>query len=243
MTNTTESWERVAAHEAAAAPQDLSTLHYGVELPTETELRLVGRLTGRRVLDLGCGPGHNVVAAALQGAYAIGVDAASAMVAHGRTLAEENGMRVEWRVGDIAELAWLRADSIDVALATGVLAHIEDFDRVMRQVHRVLRTGGIFAFTHPHPMSLCAARDIEVEGGLPLGRYEVRRSYFDPTPIVVERDAESFTVYPRTISDILSALTRAGYGLDAFIEPEPPDGVTTPLLPRSLIVKVRKQGS
>ncbi len=243
MTNTIESWERSAAHAAAHAPRDLSTIHYFRVPPTETELRLLGNLSGRRLLDLGCGPGHNAVAAALQGAYAIAVDSATTMVAHGRSLAEEHGARVEWRTGDIAELAWLRADSIDVALAIAVLAHVEDFDRVLRQVHRVLRTGGVFVFTHPHPMSLCAGRDIEVEGGLPLGRYEVRRSYFDPTPISVDREGELFYVYPRTVSDILSALTRAGFGLEAFIEPEPPDGVTTPLLPEAIVVKARKLGS
>jgi SAM-dependent methyltransferase len=239
----TEVWDRLADRYAADAPRDVSTIHLGRRVPPDSELRLVPKLEGKRVLDLGCGPGHNAVAAALQGAHVIAVDAAPAMIANAKDLADEYAVRVEWRVGDLAELAWLRADSVDVALAIGVLAHVEDLDRALRQAHRVLRTGGVLVFDHPHPMTLCARREIEGEGALPLGRYEVHRSYFDRTPIEVEHDGEIVLVHQRTVSMILSALARAGYAIDVFLEPEPLDTTIEPILPAAILVKARKLGS
>src|SRR5207244_2028779 len=83
---------------------------------------LVGRVQGKRVLELGCGPGHNAVAIALQGAASvIAVDGSEAMLGHARQLSKDAGAKVEWRNSDLAELAWLRADSVDIALSVDAL--------------------------------------------------------------------------------------------------------------------------
>src|SRR5262249_25432866 len=141
-----------------------------------------------------------------------------AQLALGQRLAAEAETRVEWHAGDAADLAFLRADSIDVALATGVVHEIEDVDRLFRQVHGVLRAGAAFVFTQDHPMRLALGRDDEDPGGLPLGPLELRRAYFDGTPIVTKREGEALQLWPRTIADVFSALHRAGYRVDVLLE-------------------------
>src|SRR5207344_3048506 len=186
------------------------SIQFGTDLPSEADLRLCGDLKGRRVLDLGCGAGENAVAMARQGAHVIAIDVSTAQLALGRRLAEASEVRVEWHHGDAADLAFLRADSIDLALAAGMVHEIEDLDRLFRQVQRVLRPGAAFVFSHDHPMRLAVGRDDHEPGGLPLGNLEVRRSYFDPRPIVTTRDDEPVQVFPRSIADVFSALHRAG---------------------------------
>ena len=44
--------------------------------------------------------------------------------------------------------------------------------------------------------ALAVGRDDAGPGGLPLGQLEVRRSYFDPSPIVTTRDDEQIQVWP-----------------------------------------------
>lgn len=240
MTNT-QAWDRVAARAGTAGLVD--TIQFGPDLPTEADLRLVGTLRGRRVLDVGCGAGENAVAMARQGAHVIAIDASSAQLSLGRRLAEEAEVRVEWHEGDAADLAFLRADSIDLAFAAGVVHEIEDIDRVFRQVHRVLRAGAPFLFTHDHPMRLALGRDDEASGGLPLGPFEVRRSYFDTAPVVVTREGEPVRLFPRTIADVFSALHRAGYRVDVLLEPETLRSADPgPAVPTTVLWRARKEG-
>jgi SAM-dependent methyltransferase len=240
MTNT-QAWDRLAARRGAAAGVDV--VQFGPDLPTEADLRLCGDLKGRRVLDIGCGAGENAVAMARQGAHVIAIDVSSAQLALGRRLAEESEVRVEWHQGDGADLAYLRADSIDLALAAGVVHEIEDLDRLLRQVHRVLRAGSPFVFSHDHPMRLAVGRDDSGPGGLPLGRLEVRRSYFDLSPIVTTRDDEAIQVWPRTIAEVFSALHRAGYRVDVLLEPEVlRSSDPGPATPTAVLWRARKEG-
>jgi SAM-dependent methyltransferase len=239
VTNT-EAWDRIAARRGALGGGD--TIRFGTDLPTEADLRLCGTLKGRRVLDVGCGAGENAVAMARQGAHVIAIDVSTAQLALGRKLAAEAEVKVEWHHGDAADLAFLRADSIDLALATGVINEVDDLDRLFRQVHRVLRAGAPFLFTHDHPMRLALGR-ADAEDGLPLGPLEVRRSYFDDRPVAAVREGEKVQLFPRTIADVFSALHRAGYRVDVLLEPEtvqsPDPG---PAVPTTVLWRARKEG-
>ena len=61
---------------------------------------------------------------------------------------------------------------------------------------RAARRAAPFVFSYEHPMALAVSRDDVAPGGLPLGRLEVRRSYFEPGPIHVTRDGEERTAVP-----------------------------------------------
>src|SRR5205807_6455173 len=100
------------------------------------------------------------------GAHAIAVDRSAAQLSLARKLADSAEVRVEWHEGDAADLAFLRADSIDVAFAACVLGEVEDIDRLFRQVHRVLRPGAPFVFSIEHPMALTVGREGAAPGAL-----------------------------------------------------------------------------
>ena len=228
MANST-AWDNIAARRGAVA--DTSVISYGHDLPTEADLRLCGDVSGKRVLDLGCGAGENAIAFALQGAHVIAVDASTGQLQLARQLA------------DAADLAFLRADSIDLAIAVGLLGEVDDVDRLLRQAQRVLRPGGAFVFSVDHPVSLALGRDHAAPGALPLGSYVLRRSYFDVKPATVIRDGERIDIYPRTMADIFASLHRAGFRVDVLLEPEPVRTADPgPQVPPIVIWRARKEG-
>ncbi|HLM16987.1 MAG TPA: class I SAM-dependent methyltransferase [Acidimicrobiia bacterium] len=198
--------------------------------PTDPELRLLGDLRGKRVLDLGCGTGSAAIAFAQQGAIVIALDPTDARLARARARAEQAEVKVEWRTGDLADLAFLRAESIDAAFASSSVAEVDDAARLFRQVQRVLKPNGAFVFSYAHPMSLC----IDASG-------VVTRSYFDPGPIDLERDGDSVRIHVRDIGDVFTELGRAGFRVDTIVEPKP----STPgaRIPDTIVWRARKEGA
>jgi ubiquinone/menaquinone biosynthesis C-methylase UbiE len=238
------AWDRYAAAYQTRSQFSTSTAYYGPEIPTEASLRLLGDLKGKRVLELGCGGGQSSIAFAKQGATAIGVDFSVQQLAFARRLCEREDVKVELRQGDLADLAFLRADSIDVVFSSYAFGYVEDLNRVFRQVHRVLRPGAPLVFSLPHPLS--EVYDLDSETPLAL-----RRSYFDKTPVAREVGGVVFTEYHHTFADIYMGLARSSYRVDLVLEPEPlatgrhsaewNDAFL--YVPRTLIVRARKEGN
>lgn len=243
-TDNAAAWDRYAAVYQAGAQLPTNTAHYGPDAPTEADLRILGDLKGKRVLELGCGGAQCSIAFVKQGATAIGVDFSAEQLAFARRLCEREEVRVDLRHGDLADLAFLRADSIDLVFSAYTFGYVEDLNRVFRQVHRVLKVGAPLVFSLPHP----AYAMIDDDANPPL---LVRRSYFDHTPKEYKWGGISFTDYHHTFSDLYMSLARASYRVDLVLEPEPvPDAPrsqfwreTFTMVPRTLIIRARKEGN
>jgi ubiquinone/menaquinone biosynthesis C-methylase UbiE len=238
------AWDRYSADYQAEARIPTDVVHYGPDIATETELRLLGDVKGRRVLELGCGGAQNSIALAKEGANVTGVDASAEQLAFGRRLADAEGVKVELRHGDLADLAFLRSDSIDLVLSAYAFDYVEDLGRVFRQVHRVLKVGAPMVFSLKHPAYTLLDDDAEP----PL---LVRRSYFDKSPVRYSRAGGLFAEYPHTFADLTMGLARASYRIEVILEPEPnPAGPRTAhwrdafrSVPRTIIFKARKAGN
>jgi SAM-dependent methyltransferase len=108
-------------------------------------------LTGRRVLDLGCGLGEYVRAFERHGARALGCDiAASRLVeARKRGLALERPSRAEYLAAAGERLPFADG-SLDVIVLNEVIEHVDDDRETLREVSRVLKPGGICILYAPN---------------------------------------------------------------------------------------------
>jgi SAM-dependent methyltransferase len=236
-------WHRFSAAHPVDHGQG-SVAIYGADLPTEDDLRLLGDLEGTRVLDLGCGAGHNAVVFSRQGAKVIAVDGSAARLATARQRAEDAGARIEWHQADLAELAFLRSDSVDAAVSVMALAEVDDLARVFRQVHRVLKPESPFVFTVPHP----AFAMFDPTGADPL---RVQRAYDDEAPRTWPLGDDEVVDHPRTISTLFTTLHRSNFRVDQLLEPvAPPTGGRSPwfteamrYVPATVLFRARKQGN
>jgi SAM-dependent methyltransferase len=239
-----EAWDRHSAAYQAGANLSTDVAQYGPDIPDESRLRLLGDLRGKHVLELGCGGAQCSIAFAKQGATVMGIDFSAEQLAYARRLCEREEVKVELRQGDLADLASVRADSLDLVFSAYAFDYVEDVNRVFRQVHRVLRVGAPLVFSIPHP----AFHMIEPYSDEP---YLIRRSYWDFAPIDFERDGVAFTEHHHTVADIYTGLVRSSYRVDLMLEPEPlkerprsqywTEAMTR--VPRTLIVRARKEGN
>lgn len=223
------SWDRLSDWYQANARIPTDVVTYGGGLPTEAELRLCGDVKGKRVLELGCGGAQCAIAFAKQGARSIGVDISAVQLAYGRRLAEAEGVRVELRHCDMADLGFITSGSIDLAFSAQAFAFVDDLNRVFRQVHRVLRPEAPLVFSLRHPFSTIVHAD------------RVIRAYWSDEPNDWEEQGIGFTTYQHTVADLFAALARAGFRVDAILEPEPPNARRA-MIPPGLVMRARKQG-
>lgn len=238
------AWDRFSAAYQAEARLPTDAAHYGPDIPTETDLRLLGSVKGRRVLELGCGGGQCSIAFAKQGASVTGVDHSAEQLTFARRLAESEGVKAEFRLGDLADLAFLRTDSVDAVFSSYAFGYVEDIGRVFRQVHRVLKVGAPLVFSLGHP----AYHLIDDDADPAL---LIRRSYFDRRPLTEHHPGVEFTVFPHTFADLTMGLLKSSYKIETILEPEPASGgprsnlwrETFRYVPRTIIFKARKEGN
>src|SRR5207245_5499062 len=83
---------------------------------------------------------------------------------------------VRFLEADAQDLSMLDDGNFDIAFSAYALGFVEDIGRTFREVARVLRPGGLFAFSWMSPLFA-----ITEDRGL-----FVKRSYFDRSPIVFE---------------------------------------------------------
>jgi len=100
---------------------------------------------GKAVLDLGCAGGFMAEALAARGATVTGIDPAAEAVAAARRHAQAQGLSIRYDVGAGEALPYGDA-AFDAVVCVDVLEHVADLDRVLAEVARTLRPGGLFLF-------------------------------------------------------------------------------------------------
>lgn len=100
---------------------------------------------GKAILDLGCAGGFMAEALALRGATVTGIDPAAAAIDAARAHASEAGLQISYEVGVGEALPYATA-SFDAVICVDVLEHVSDLGKVMAEISRTLRPGGLFLF-------------------------------------------------------------------------------------------------
>ena len=108
--------------------------------------QLIGSHAGGVLLDVGCGPGVHLFPLAADFRRVIGVDLAPRMIAAAsrRCEADRHGARIELHTASAEDLGCVAAQSVDVALCTGVLEHVIDKTALLGEVNRALKPDGRF---------------------------------------------------------------------------------------------------
>ncbi|RIH77469.1 putative methyltransferase YcgJ [Calidithermus terrae] len=144
-------------------------------------------LEGRgRVLDLGCGQGHDSLRLARLGFHAVGLDLSGEALERARAAAREEGLGARFVQGDMSQGLPFPGGAFDAVLANLSLHYFDHATRrfVLAEVGRVLVAGGVLAL---HVNSSLEAERRRAEGaamqelepGFYLEEAGVQRCYFD----------------------------------------------------------------
>jgi len=154
-----EAWSRLTSDAPVSGIR--ATVRAGREQMRATLLRwLPEDLTGRRVLDAGCGTGAMAVEAARRGAEVVAVDVAAKLVDLARERAPDDlgGGRVDFRTGDFTDPALGRFDHV-VAMDSFVHYGLDDVVAVLGELAARTEASIVFTFA-PRTPALAAMHSV-----------------------------------------------------------------------------------
>jgi ubiquinone/menaquinone biosynthesis C-methylase UbiE len=184
----------------------------------EPELRVLGDVRGKDVLELGCGAAQWSIALAGLGARCVGLDNSERQLDHARRAMAAAGVEFPL-VHASAESVPLPDASFDVVFCDHGATSFADPERTVPEAARLLRPGGLFAFNAESALHfLCwdEAADAVTD--------RLQNAYFEGLRAEDADGAVNFA-YP---TGAWIALFRAnGFVVEDLIELRPPEGART----------------
>lgn len=215
-----EFWDREseAYHERNARFIERG-LAWGLWQLPESELRILDpEVAGKDVLELGCGAAEWSRALARLGARVTGLDNSAARLEHARRAIEADGLDVEL-VHASAEAIPLPDASFELVLADWGAPTFADPYLYVPEVARVLRPGGLFAFSGATPLAWLAFDE-------PADAWseQLQRDYFG-----LHRwdDPEGSVEFNLGHGDWIRLFRGNGLAVEDLVEVQPPEGAAS----------------
>jgi SAM-dependent methyltransferase len=171
---------------------------------------LLPDLSGKRVVDLGCGFGwFSRYARSVGAASVLGLDISENMIA--RAKADTRDAAITYEIADLDHLQ-LPERAFDFAHSSLAFHYVENFAALVGTVYRSLVAGSRFVFTIEHPIYMAPSRpawtaDAEGRRIWPLDGYSVEG------PRTTDWLAKGVVKQHRTLGTTLNTLIGAGFAI------------------------------
>lgn len=172
-------------------------------------LSLVQDVKGKRVLDAACGPGKYAEILMSKGAEVVGIDLSPKMIDFAKS---RNGEKGTFEVHDLNRtLAKYNDGTFDVVLCALAMHYIENWNPVIQEFARVLKSKGKLVLSFEHPFFTYSHFN--------------SKNYFATSAVNETWSGFGKRIkmhcYKRSLQDCLLPVTDNGFYIDKLIEPLP----------------------
>ncbi len=224
---TAAEWDRMAHHYRDFV-EEAASYSRMIILPALRDL--LPDLTGKNVLDAGCGSGHSTFFLEQFGPARItGIDFSDEMLRMAELEKDQRGSQAEFIRADVQDLSAFADNQFDLLVSINVTHFLPALQPFAVECARLLRPGGLLIWGIIHPMYSAMYPLARPDGSFPERedwqmRYHDKslRAYVQPW-IERAQGSEPFLTssHHHTFSDYLDALWKAGLNLNALVEPVP----------------------
>ena len=176
--------------------------------------------TDKFVLDLGCGYGENCKEISSLGAKdVVGIDISEKMLAVANKENKcDNVSFLQMSMNDTAGLD----QKFDVILSSLAVHYIEDFEKLLKNIYRLLNCGGLFIFSQEHPLTTALKKENywsrDDDGNI------LHYNLTDYSLLGERKTSwivDNVIKYHRSFSSILNSLISTGFVIEKVLEPLP----------------------
>ena len=213
------SWDRASDEYQAQHASQLNTVGcaWGVWSLPETEVKALGDVAGKIVLELGCGAAQWSIALAERGAIPIGLDNSSRQLGHARRLIARSDVDLPLVQGTAEKLPF-REEFFDIVMCDHGAMSFADPYLTVPEVARILRPSGLLVFNTSSPLShICYSEDSH------RMEKELQTSYFGMHRFESDDSVEFQLPY----GEWIRLFRRNGLSIEDLIELRPPEEART----------------
>lgn len=176
-------------------------------------------LTGKTVLDLGCGYGWHCKYAVERGAdRVLGIDLSEKMLHMAKE--KNSDPKITYALMGLEDYDY-PVDTFDCVISNLVLHYLEDLGSIYTKISQTLKAGGIFLFNIEHPVFTAGVNEDWIYAGDGKPQYWPVDRYFYPGERTTHFLGQNVVKQHHTLSQILMGLLRAGFRLEAVEEAVP----------------------
>lgn len=184
---------------------------WGSYFPSENRLHLLGDLSDKRVLEIGCGNGQSLKYAADLGASDLwGLDISANQIEHTKDFLKAQGIHAKLICSPMENECELPTNYFDLVYSVYGIGWTTNLDKTFNHIHSYLKKNGIFIFGWSHPIHKC----VSVENG----KLVFSNSYFNEEWYRTNMNDKEIMMSNRMLSTYINTLTRNGFVIEKLIE-------------------------
>lgn len=216
---------------------------YGAYISEENR-QLFGNVSGKRVLEIGCGTGHSLQYLGERRAAELwGIDISQKQIEKAKQHLTELGLSAKLICSPMEEECGIPMDYFDFVYSVYAIGWTTDLEGTFCRIASYLKKDGIFIFSWSHPIHKCVAAENDM--------LVFKKCYFDESWYSVSFDGCTLALSDRKLSTYVNALAKAGFVIEEMIEQNDDAMIKmrddnsdfakkAKMLPVTLVIKARK---
>jgi SAM-dependent methyltransferase len=210
---------------------------------SEDKCQLFGDVSGKKMLEIGCGSGHSLQYQGERNAAELwGMDLSENQIEKTRQHLAAHGLSAQLICSPMEEECGIPVEYFDFVYSIYAIGWTTDLEGTFDRIASYLKADGVFIFSWSHPIHKCVAAED--------GKLVFRKNYFDESWYSVSLGDSTLTLSDRKLSTYVNALAKAGFIIEQLIEESDEDILQSrdsafaqkaAMLPVTFVIKARKR--
>lgn len=211
---------------------------------SEEKCRLFGDVSGKKLLEIGCGNGRSLQYLGDRKASELwAVDISEKQIEKAAKHLKSCGFSAKLICSPMEEECGIPEDYFDFVYSIYAIGWTTDLEGTFCRIASYLKKGGVFIFSWSHPIHKCVAAENNM--------LAFNKCYFDESWYSVSLGEGVLTLSDRKLSTYVNALANAGFVIEKMIEQSDEEIIQTmddnsdfagkaKMLPLTFVIKARK---